>query len=119
MMRALRRLFWLGLLAAGGYGGYKLATRDRAPMSPTQHFQPAPERRPLVDANVQSAAPAARPRWVAPIDGLCPDGFPIKASASSRIFHVPGGRFYARTIPERCYASAEDATADGYRPAKA
>jgi len=32
---------------------------------------------------------------------------------------VPGGRFYERTVPERCYAHADDATADGYRAAKA
>ena len=118
MMRGLRRLFWLGVLAAGGYGGYKLATRTRS-QPPAQQFQPAPERRSLVDSTAPSAAPAARPRWVAPIDGLCPDGFPIKANASSRIYHVPGGRFYTRTVPERCYANSEDAAADGYRPAKA
>ena len=57
--------------------------------------------------------------WVPPVDGQCPDGYPIKANDSSRIFHVPGGRFYDRTIPERCYAEAEAALADGYRAAKA
>lgn len=57
--------------------------------------------------------------WVAPIGGQCPDGYPIKANDSSRIFHVPGGRFYDRTVPERCYATAEVAERDGYRRAKA
>lgn len=59
------------------------------------------------------------PQWVAPIDGACPDGYPIKANDNSRIYHVPGGRFYDRTVPERCYAEADAAAADGYRAAKA
>lgn len=57
--------------------------------------------------------------WVEPVDGACPDGYPIKANATSGIYHVPGGRFYERTIPERCYVSPEAAAADGYRAAKA
>ena len=58
-------------------------------------------------------------RWAEPIDGECPDGFPIKGNADSGIYHVPGGRFYDRTIPERCYADEDDAIADGYRRSKA
>jgi hypothetical protein len=57
--------------------------------------------------------------WVPPVDGTCPAGFPVKANANSGIFHVPGGRFYDRTVPERCYATPQSAEADGYRPAKA
>jgi hypothetical protein len=63
------------------------------------------------------ATPSAR--WVKPDDGECPAGYPIKVNADSGIYHVPGGRFYSRTAADRCYATAEDATADGYRPAKA
>ena len=58
------------------------------------------------------------PTWVLPVDGACPDEHPIKANASSGIYHVPGGRSYARTKPERCYATPEDAEADGFRRAK-
>ena len=65
------------------------------------------------------ATPPRRPTWVPPVDGQCPDGYPIKANDNSGIFHVPGGRFYERTVPERCYADAHDAEADGYRRAKA
>jgi micrococcal nuclease len=61
----------------------------------------------------------ATSRWVAPINGDCPDGYPVKANDNSKIYHLPGGRFYARTVAERCYANADDALADGYRPAKA
>ena len=60
-----------------------------------------------------------RPRWVEPVDGQCPDGYPIKGNDDSGIYHVPGGRFYDRTIPERCYADEADAVADGYRRSKA
>ncbi|MGZ4790340.1 MAG: sunset domain-containing protein, partial [Ilumatobacteraceae bacterium] len=63
------------------------------------------------------ATPAAR--WVAPNNGECPAGYPIKVNEDSGIYHVPGGRFYARTAADRCYANADDALADGYRPAKA
>jgi micrococcal nuclease len=57
--------------------------------------------------------------WVVAVNGDCPDGYPVKANANSGIFHVLGGRFYARTVADRCYANADDALADGYRPAKA
>ncbi|MGZ0220635.1 MAG: sunset domain-containing protein [Acidimicrobiales bacterium] len=56
--------------------------------------------------------------WVEPVDGACPVSHPIKGNDGSKIFHVPGGSSYDRTAPERCYASAEDAEADGYRQAK-
>ena len=47
-----------------------------------------------------------------------PDGFAVKVKVSSGIFHVPGGRFYDRTTPDRWYATAEAASADGYRQSK-
>ena len=56
--------------------------------------------------------------WVEPVDGACPKSHPIKGNNGSKIFHVPGGSSYDRTAPERCYARAEDAEADGYRQAK-
>ena len=58
------------------------------------------------------------PDWVAPVDGACPAGYPIKANENSHIYHVPGGRFYDRTVAERCYATADCAERDGYRPSK-
>ena len=65
------------------------------------------------------ASPSSSATWVEPVDGACPDGYPIKANDNSGIFHVPRGRFYERTVPERCYADAHDAEADGYRRSKA
>jgi hypothetical protein len=88
-----------------------------APMSD----DPSPNDAPLVspkhdDTGAADDLPA--PTWVAPVDGACPSGYPIKGKSNSRIYHSPGGRFYDRTVPERCYASAADAEADGYRAAK-
>ncbi|MDO8363137.1 MAG: hypothetical protein Q7V88_09580 [Actinomycetota bacterium] len=70
------------------------------------------------DADAGGGEPAGA-RWVLPVAGQCPPGYPVKANDNSGIFHVPGGRFYARTVPERCYAESADAVADGYRQAKA
>jgi hypothetical protein len=74
---------------------------------------------PFEPMTVEPAAVTATARWVMPVDGACPPGYPVKANDNSGIFHVPGGRFYDRTVPERCYADAADAVADGYRAAKA
>lgn len=65
------------------------------------------------------ASAADPPAWVTPVDGACPPGYPVKANERSGIYHVPGGRFYERTRPDRCYAEAAAAEADGYRRAKA
>lgn len=60
-----------------------------------------------------------RAAWMPPNeDGSCPDGYPLKANDASMIFHAPGQMSYDRTVPERCYADAEAAVADGYRAAK-
>jgi hypothetical protein len=147
MMRWLRRLLLLGLLGGGGYAGYTAWKRKASegttgtpswpPFEATSTVAPstatprtADATRPFVSAPPRAERAAAEPaasatdsprstHWVAPIDGQCPDGYPVKANDNSGIFHVVGGRFYVRTIPERCYANAADAVADGYRPAKA
>ena len=57
--------------------------------------------------------------WVAPLaDGSCPADHKIKAKESSGIYHVPEGRFYERTNPDRCYSTEAGAEADGYRRSK-
>jgi hypothetical protein len=48
----------------------------------------------------------------------CPDGYPIKAKVASGIYHLPGMVNYARTRPDRCYASEEAAVEDGFVKAK-
>lgn len=64
------------------------------------------------------AEPVADQTWVVPVEGACPPGFPIKGKLKSAIYHQPGGLAYERTNPDRCYATAEAAEADGLRAAK-
>jgi len=124
--RPLLRLTILSLLVGGGIAFWKqrqgkLAASTAAPTWPP--FEPTA----TTAATATSATTAAfteplvhsQMKWAAPVDGGCPNGHPIKANDNSGIFHVPGGRFYERTVPERCYAIADDALADGYRQAKA
>ena len=118
MTRWLRRLFWLGVLTGAGLGAYRVWLRRQT--SPIE----SPQWPPITNdsrVNAAAAPAAAEPAelWVAPVNGTCPDGYPVKANDNSGIFHVPGGRFYDRTVAERCYASADAAVADGYRQAKA
>ncbi len=89
-------------------------------------WPPLTEAEPPVEAPVEgppgtpeAAAPAAGTAWVAPAEGGgCPDGHPVKAKLSSKIYHLPGMSAYARTNPDRCYASPEAAEADGFTRAK-
>ena len=103
-----RRTLCLAVLAAVGITAVVVARRPR-----TTAPAPTPVPEPVV------VGPTQLPVWVPPIDGGCPNGHPVKVNARSGIFHVPGGRSYDRTVPDRCYATAADAEADGYRRAKA
>lgn len=147
-MTSLRRLFWLSALGAAGFAAWSWWQRDRAstpaavpewppldeplesddgstPVGDTAATHPAEDPSPTIDTDMSDrfrGEPPAEPvegRWVRPVDGECPEGYPVKANGSSMIYHVPGGRFYDRTVPERCYSSPDLAAADGYRAAKA
>jgi hypothetical protein len=130
MMTMLRRMFWLALLGGAGYAGWTAwqsrnhddppTAPEWPPLEPPRHLT-AVDHAPVDHQSSNPANPAETTdaTWVDPVDGGCPDGYPIKANDNSGIFHVPGGRFYERTVPERCYADAADAEADGYRRAKA
>jgi hypothetical protein len=53
----------------------------------------------------------------------CPASHPIKGNfttynGESCIHHMPGGRFYDKTKPERCYATENAARKDGCRRSK-
>ncbi|MGD9997014.1 MAG: hypothetical protein AB7L17_16095 [Ilumatobacteraceae bacterium] len=121
MMRVVRRLVFAAMVV----GAIVLVVRRRRDPLPTGSGSPPASGGwpPIVADDDEPAATPVGVRsdrtWVEPVDGACPDGFPIKANANSGIFHVPGGRSYERTIPERCYATAQAAEADGYRAAKA
>jgi hypothetical protein len=110
---ALRRAFDSGRLGGRFRGGHEDA--------------PSPPRAPLalVDEGASPfravRAPGPAPVRVGaadPVEGDCPPGFPVKGKRSSGIFHVPGGLSYDRTVPDRCYATPEDAAADGLRAAR-
>lgn len=84
--------------------------------TPNGSVSPEPGGIPVGD---RDTGPSAGRPWVEPTsEGECPDGYPIKAKLSSKIFHAPGQLNYDRTTPDRCYASTEAAEADGLRAAK-
>lgn len=127
---ALRRTALLTLLALGvgaALSWWRSQTTTPTPAQPPQ-WPDWPARTDETDeaaaASVVAAAVAAPsvtddPAWLpANDDGSTPAGHPIKVKESSGIFHVPGGRFYDRTKPDRCYPTAAAAEADGYRRSK-
>jgi hypothetical protein len=61
---------------------------------------------------------AADRKWLPPEGDACPPTHQVKAKLSSMIYHLPGMAAYARTTPDRCYATAEDAEEDGFARAK-
>jgi len=110
---ALRRTVFLLVTAAGV--GTVVSWRRGTSGAPTPS---APPQWPPLPDHSMASSQAAKTWLPALDDGSVPPSHPIKAKDSSKIFHVPGGRFYDRTKPERCYATAAAATADGYRPSK-
>jgi hypothetical protein len=97
------------------------ATPEPAAGPPPEVEAPsAAEPEPTTEAEAEPAPETAADGgvWVEPVDGACPDGFPIKAKVASGIYHRPGGLSYARTKPDRCYADEAAAAADGFRAAR-
>jgi hypothetical protein len=139
MLKVLRRLFWSALLGGAAYGAYAAWQRKHEPRPDgpaewppiSDAASPAPpvtiadgvaDADDAVDLGAASGtgtSPEPDRRWVEPVEGACPPGYPIKANDNSGIYHVPGGRFYDRTVPERCYADEDAAAVDGYRRSKA
>jgi ribosomal protein S6 len=50
--------------------------------------------------------------------GECPEDYPVKGNATSKLYHSPGSPSYKRTVPEFCFASTEAAEAAGFSPTK-
>ncbi len=117
--RPLRRLVILLLLLAGAVALWQRRSAGAGQDKPEPSWPPFEPATPSPAAAFTEPLVDSQMKWAAPVDGGCPDGYPVKANDNSGIFHIPGGRFYARTVPERCYATAADALADGYRQAKA
>lgn len=63
--------------------------------------------------------PAPKPTSAKPASTWnCPAWAPIKGNAPSKIYHLSGQRYYAKTTPEICFATETAARAAGYRKAK-
>lgn len=143
MIRRLFRLAVLAGVAAGVVAAVRALTSDKdplpAPATPSEPWPPLPPEpsetappstpptpapspptaMPEPDGVPVADAPTGGTSYVEPTeDGQCPDGYPIKAKLSSKIFHSPGQLNYDRTTPDRCYVDAAAAEADGMRAAK-
>jgi micrococcal nuclease len=90
----------------------------------TGPLPPEPRVGSLAAGGGRPPAQAARAGSSVPQDSwTCPLTHPIKGNFTTHsgercIYHVPGGQFYGRTKPERCYATGEDAVKDGCRRSK-
>lgn len=110
------RLLRIGAIVGFVVGIVRALRRRRSPeVTGTASWPPLAETDPPAP---RSGPVKFAPAGVEPVDGACPSGYPIKAKSSSKIFHVPGGSSYERTVPDRCYANESDAEADGYRKAQ-
>jgi hypothetical protein len=125
---ALRRTLFLLVLAAA-IGAAVSWRRNQSttptPAGPPQwpewpaRTEPTASSEPGVLGRSEPELAVAGDGWVpAHADGSAPESHPVKVKLSSGIFHVPGGRFYDRTTPDRCYPTAAAAEADGYRRSK-
>jgi ribosomal protein S6 len=74
---------------------------------------------PAVEA-AEAAAGADVPEGAVRGDGTgeCPEDYPIKGNATSKLYHSPGSPSYKRTVPEYCFATTEAAEAAGFNPTK-
>jgi hypothetical protein len=119
VMKFLKRIFGLGIVAAAGYALWRAYERRRVDAGVAWDPQPfpyPPQPRPEPRPEPATATPAGnRVPWIEPDDGACPATHPVKAKLASGIFHVPGGANYDRTNADRCYLSVEAAENDGLR----
>ncbi|MFE5341186.1 hypothetical protein ACFQ80_13220 [Isoptericola sp. NPDC056578] len=59
-----------------------------------------------------------KPSQTSPVSKYdCPSWAPIKGNQSG-IYHVPGGRYYKQTTPEKCFTTESAARKAGYRASK-
>ena len=126
-MRVFRRILKLAVIAAaiGALASWLRSRSSEETESSDEEDLPWP---PIVTVDSDNPSQVTEPNDGSPVEprgwlscdesGNCPDSHHVKAKDSSGLYHVPGGNTYDRTIPDRCYASAEAAEADGYRPSQ-
>lgn len=65
---------------------------------------------------------ATKKSWAKPKAKNCPAGFPVKGNQTGSNkewkYHVRGGMYYNRTVPEQCFKTTADARKAGYRASK-
>jgi large subunit ribosomal protein L17 len=76
---------------------------------------PAPQAVDVEESSSTEDAPYGAGSHAALEDGSQPDGFPVKGSEDSKLYHVPGSGSYDHTEAEVWFATAEDAEAAGFR----
>ncbi|HJM28518.1 MAG: hypothetical protein QF596_02465 [Acidimicrobiales bacterium] len=123
-MRVIRRILKLAVVAAviGALVSWLRSRSSEETESSDEEDLPWP---PIVTDEPDKSSQVIEPNDGSPVEprswltcdesGNCPDSHLIKAKDSSGLYHIPGGNTYDRTIPDRCYATAEAAEADGYR----
>ncbi len=96
----------------GDRGAARGARRDRRRRhrGRSRRRVPLREAAPAVEGDADSAAPLE--------DGSAPEGFEIKGNKNSMKFHAPSSPWYARTIAEVWFRTAEAAEAAGYANAE-
>lgn len=66
--------------------------------------------------------PVAKKNWAAAKGKNCPAGYPVKGNQTGSNkewkYHVRGGAYYNRTVPEQCFKNTSDARKAGYRASK-
>jgi large subunit ribosomal protein L4 len=88
--------------------------RGAAPASEQVSFTKAAKSAPAEDDTDEH--PYGPDSHAPPADGSQPEGFPVKGNADSMLYHVPGSSFYARTVAEVWFTTAEAAEAAGFEP---
>jgi len=63
----------------------------------------------------QLTAPPSEIAGASTDDPNCAGKIKGNISSKSKIYHMPGGAFYARTVPEMCFATETEAAAAGFR----
>jgi hypothetical protein len=81
---------------------------------PQAQAQPAEPKK-----SAEQARPGVPPKdvWTCPAPQQIKGNF-TSSSGERCIYHMPGGQFYGKTKPERCYATETDAWLDGCRRSK-
>jgi hypothetical protein len=105
----------LGYCSGCSDNQFCLAGQSRGQAADQPSSQPSSERK--KSATTFHAGVPPQNTWA------CPATHPIKGnfttySGERCIYHAPGGAFYGKTRPERCYATDEEARQDGCRASK-